>query len=164
VILPFFLGFDMVGYTPVECLHVFLLGPVKYHFQDFMKGLNPSQKEELVARWNSFNADSLNIPSINVTSLVQYSSSLIGKDFRIILQAVPFVFSPFMEPSDIAIWSSLCDLGSLIFQTHIDNMSTYISDLRNHIDIFLSHVIEDSAQWVTKAKFHMLLHLPESIL
>jgi hypothetical protein len=154
----------MVGDTPVECLHVFLLGPVKYHFRDFMKGLNASQKEELVAWWNSFNIDSLNIPSINATSLVQYSLSLIGKDFRIILQAAPFVFFPFMEPSDIAIWSSLCHLGSLIFQTHIDNMSTYISDLRNHIDIFLSHVIEDSAQWVNQAKFHMLLHLPESIL
>ena len=161
VIWPFFLRFDMVGDTLVKCLHVFLLGPVKYHFHYFMKGLNASQKEELVAWWNSFNTNSLNIPSIKATILVQYSLSLIGKDFGTILQAAPFVFSPFMEPSDISIWSSLCHLVSLIFQTHIENMSTYISDLRNHIDIFLVHVIENSVQWVSKAKFHMLLHLPE---
>ncbi|KAI9616612.1 hypothetical protein H4Q26_011011 [Puccinia striiformis f. sp. tritici PST-130] len=27
-----------------------------------------------------------------------------------------------------------------------------------------NYIIQDSAQWVNKAKFHMLLHLPESIL
>ncbi|EFP86454.2 uncharacterized protein PGTG_12410 [Puccinia graminis f. sp. tritici CRL 75-36-700-3] len=157
-------GFDMVMDTPVEILHGLLLGPVKYLFQDFMKGLDEDQQKELLALWNSFNTDSLNIPSIRPTSMVQYSSSLIGKDFRIILQAAPFIFFQFMTPSDINIWSSLCHLGSLIFQTHIEDMETYISDLSNHIDIFLNHVLQDTAQWVNKAKFHMLLHLPESIL
>jgi hypothetical protein len=104
-----------------------------------------------------------NVPPIRATTLVQYFSSLIGKDFRIILQAAPFVLFKFMKTSDIAIWTSLCHLGGLIFQSHVENMSTYISDLKNHINIFLSHVIEDSAQ-CNKAKFHMLLHLPESIL
>ncbi|POW14591.1 hypothetical protein PSTT_02767 [Puccinia striiformis] len=157
-------GFDTVRDTPVEVLHVFLLGPVKYLFQDFMKGLDDGQKAELLALWISFNTDSLNIPSIRPTSMVQYSSSLVGKDFRIILQAAPFIFFQFMTPSQINIWSSLCHLGSLIFQTHIENMETYILELRNHIDIFLKYIIQDSAQWVNKAKFHMLLHLPESIL
>ena len=69
-----------------------------------------------------------------------------------------------MTPSDINLWSSLCLLGSLIFQTHIEDMDTYISEMRNLIDIFLNQIIEDSAQWVNKAKFHMLIHLPESIL
>ncbi|KAI7941230.1 hypothetical protein MJO29_013304 [Puccinia striiformis f. sp. tritici] len=157
-------GFDSVKDTPVEVLHVFLLGPVKYLFRDFMKGLNDIQKSELLALWYSFNTNSLDIPSIRPSSMVQYCSSLIGKDFRIILQAAPFIFFQFMTPSQINIWSSLCHLGSLIFQTHIEDMDTYISDLRTHIDIFLSHIIKDSAQWINKAKFHMLLHLPDSIL
>ncbi|KAI9625284.1 hypothetical protein KEM48_010973 [Puccinia striiformis f. sp. tritici PST-130] len=42
-------GFDSVKDTPVEVLHVFLLGPVKYLFRDFMKGLNDIQKSELLA-------------------------------------------------------------------------------------------------------------------
>ncbi|KAI9626394.1 hypothetical protein KEM48_010454 [Puccinia striiformis f. sp. tritici PST-130] len=124
-------GFDTVRDTPVEVLHVFLLGPVKYLFQDFMKGLDDGQKAELLALWISFNTDSLNIPSIRPTSMVQYSSSLVGKDFRIILQAAPFIFFQFMTPSQINIWSSLCHLGSLIFKTHIENMETYILELRN---------------------------------
>ncbi|POW18334.1 hypothetical protein PSHT_05903 [Puccinia striiformis] len=119
-------GFDSVKDTPVEVLHVFLLGPVKYLFRDFMKGLNDLQKSELLALWYSFNTNSLDIPSIRPSSMVQYRSSLIGKDFRIILQAAPFIFFQFMTPSQINIWSSLCHLGSLIFQTHIEDMDTYI--------------------------------------
>jgi hypothetical protein len=106
------------------------------------KGLDGDQKKDLLALWNS-----LNIPSIRATSMVQYLTSLIGKDFRIILQAAPFIFFQFITPSKIHIWSSLCHLASLIFQTHIDNMTEYISDLKNHIDIFLNHIIRDTAQW-----------------
>ncbi|EFP81051.1 uncharacterized protein PGTG_07303 [Puccinia graminis f. sp. tritici CRL 75-36-700-3] len=62
-------GFDMVKDTPVEALHVILLGAVKYLFQDFMKGLDEDQEKELLALWYSFNTNSLNIPSIRPTSL-----------------------------------------------------------------------------------------------
>ncbi|OAV89021.1 hypothetical protein PTTG_28844 [Puccinia triticina 1-1 BBBD Race 1] len=150
--------------TPVEALHVIFLGAVKYLFRDFMKTLDEDQKTELLALWYSFNTNSLNIPSIRPTSMVQYSKSLIGKDFRIVLQAAPFLFFRFMTPSRVKIWSALCHMSALIFQTLIEDMDSYISDLRMHIDIFLKHIVEDSAQWVNKAKFHMLLHLPESIL
>jgi hypothetical protein len=119
----------------------FLLGAVNYLFRDFMKGLDETQKDDLTALWSSFNTDSLNIPSIRPKSMVQYSSSLVGKDFRIILQAAPFIFFQFMNPSNIKLWSSLCHLGSLIFQTHIEDMDTYISDLKNHIEIFLNQII-----------------------
>ncbi|KAI9603386.1 hypothetical protein KEM48_001372 [Puccinia striiformis f. sp. tritici PST-130] len=64
-------GFNTVRDTPVKFLHLFLLGPVKYLFQDFMKGLNNGQ-EELLALWILFNTHSLNIPSIRSTSIVQY--------------------------------------------------------------------------------------------
>jgi hypothetical protein len=121
--------------APVEALHVVLLGAVKYLFHDFMIGLSENKKKELLALWYSFNTKSLNIPSIRPTSMVQYSSSLIGKDFRIILQAAPFIFFQFMTPSKIKIWSSLCRMSALIFQTHIENMDAYISELKNHIDI-----------------------------
>jgi hypothetical protein len=57
-----------------------------------MKGLKASQKKELLVLWYSFNTNSLNIPSIRPTSMAQFCSSLVGKDFQIILQAAPFIF------------------------------------------------------------------------
>jgi hypothetical protein len=135
--------------APVESLNIILLGSVKYLFQNFMKGLSENQKKELLALWYFFNTKSLNIPSIRPTSMVQYSSSLIGiLDFEIILQAAPFIFFQFMTPSKIKIWSSLCHMSALVFQTHIENMDTYISELKNHIDVFLKEIARDSAQWV----------------
>ncbi|KAI7935579.1 hypothetical protein MJO28_016450, partial [Puccinia striiformis f. sp. tritici] len=68
--------------------------------------------------------------------LGMHNSFMQLKDFRIILQAAPFIFFQFMTPSQIKIWSSVCHLGSLIFQTPIEDMDTYISDLLTHIDIF----------------------------
>ncbi|POW11053.1 hypothetical protein PSTT_05555 [Puccinia striiformis] len=43
-------------------------------------------------------------------------------------------------------------------------MDKYQVELKNCIDIFLSHLIRSTAQWINKPKFHMLLHLPDSIL
>jgi hypothetical protein len=42
-------------------------------------------------------------------------------------------------------------------------MDSYISDLRFHIQKFLYYIIKITARWVNKPKFHMLLHLPDSI-
>ncbi|KAI9617016.1 hypothetical protein H4Q26_010654 [Puccinia striiformis f. sp. tritici PST-130] len=62
-------GFDGLKHTPVEILHVFLLGMVKYLFRDFMSHLKPDEKQELVGLWRSFNTDSLNIPSLKPMGL-----------------------------------------------------------------------------------------------
>ncbi|KAI9608726.1 hypothetical protein H4Q26_004913 [Puccinia striiformis f. sp. tritici PST-130] len=123
-------GFDGSRHTPVEILHVFLLGVVKYLFRDFMNHLKPEEKDELVGFWRSFNTESLNIPSVKPMGLVKYASSLVGKDFKVIIQAAPFLFFQFMDAPKRNIWIALCHLAPL---------------------------------WINKPKFHMLLHLPESI-
>ncbi|PLW46488.1 hypothetical protein PCASD_06291 [Puccinia coronata f. sp. avenae] len=52
---------------------------------------------------------------------------------------------------------------ALIFQTRISNMDSYINELTLHINQFICLIIKSNAQWVNKAKLHMLLHLPQSI-
>ncbi|KAI8458443.1 hypothetical protein BY996DRAFT_6430227 [Phakopsora pachyrhizi] len=83
-------GFDGHKDTPVEVLHVILLGIVKYLYCDLISGLTVGKKEELVAQFQSFEISNLNIPSIKAKYLVQHYSSLVGKDFKIIIQAAPF--------------------------------------------------------------------------
>ncbi|KAA1125883.1 hypothetical protein PGTUg99_014867 [Puccinia graminis f. sp. tritici] len=156
-------GFDGCQDTPVEILHVFLLGIVKYMTRDFMKSLKVKELEQVLASWQSFNIDSLNISSIQSKYLVEHFSSLVGKDFKIIIQTAPFVMYPFMSEPQRQHWISLGQLATYIFETRITNMKRYLVELRNQIDIFMWHSINMNAQWVNKPKFHMLQHLPESI-
>ncbi|CAH7668641.1 hypothetical protein PPACK8108_LOCUS3167 [Phakopsora pachyrhizi] len=156
-------GFDGHKDTPVEILHVILLGIAKYLYRDIISGLTVEKKDELVARLQSFDISNLNIPSIKAKYLVQHYSSLVGKDFKIIIQAAPFVFFTLIEESRRKIWISLCNLCSLIFQTHISCLENYVENLNSFTQDFLIKLISSNAQWVNKPKFHILLHLSQSV-
>jgi hypothetical protein len=86
-----FIGFDGSQDTPVESLHVFLLGIVKYLVIDFMQSVK-DKHSQLEAYWNSFDIKSLNIDYIKPDDMIRHVASLVGKDYKAILQAAPFVF------------------------------------------------------------------------
>jgi hypothetical protein len=157
------LGFDGAKDTPVEILHVFQLGIIRYLLRDFMSGLTEGNKKKLEAHWRAFNTDSLNIPPLQAFFMVNHYKSFIGKHMKIVIQAAPFVFFPFMTTEQRELWRSLCLLCTYVYQTKIDDMDQYILDLQHHIDVFLYHVLRMTAQWVNKPKFHMLTHLPDAI-
>ncbi|KAH9815232.1 hypothetical protein DFH28DRAFT_1165648 [Melampsora americana] len=161
-------GFDGHLDTPVEILHVVLLGVVKYLFRDTMKTIKPGKAgapkyNTISARWRSFNTKGLKVPPIQPTTLIQFFQSLVGKEFRTVLQTVPFVIYDYVTEDVRNLWTALCLLGSYVFQTEIHNVDTYLKELDAHVDLFLNQLISMSAQWVNKPKFHMLIHLKFSI-
>ncbi|KAA1106853.1 hypothetical protein PGTUg99_020771 [Puccinia graminis f. sp. tritici] len=163
---PFFQlkGFDGCSDTPVEVLHVFLLGIVKYMLRSIMKGLPAGVVPEVMARYESFDTKGLNAPSMRPYYLTKHYSNLIGKDFKVAIQAAPFVLFEYMSEDERLVWSALCQLAPLVFQTHIADMDAYQVSLRQLIRVFIYHLIKTTAQWVNKPKIHMLLHLADSIL
>ncbi|KAI9624273.1 hypothetical protein KEM48_009014 [Puccinia striiformis f. sp. tritici PST-130] len=158
------LSFDGTKDTPMEVLHVILLGPVKYLWCDFMGRITPTQLPQLEARWRAFNTDGLNIPQIQPRYMIAHWKSFVGKEFWVVLQAAPFVMFPFMDTDMKLIRSALCALGSYVFQTCIKDMDTYIRELKNHIQHFEFHLVKMSGRWANKPKIHMIIHLEESIL
>jgi hypothetical protein len=155
--------FDGTIDTPVEILHVFLLGIVKYLVTDFMSKQQPTTLAEIEARWSSFNTDTLNTPAIQPRYMIQHYRSFVGKDYCIVLQAAPFVFFPFMNKLQKELWISLCYVGSLIFQTRIPELNQYLEELNIATRSLMYYLAKMNARWVNKPKIHMLLHLPESI-
>jgi hypothetical protein len=147
----------------MEILHVFLLGIVKYLFQEFMNSLSQANKNILAAHLESFNSKSLNLPALQPKYLTTHAKSLIGKESKIFLQAAPFVLFPFMSEAEQKFWLYLSLLSSYVFQTPIHNMDDFQENLNKHITIFLHHLIKSNAQWINKPNFHMLTHLAESI-
>ncbi|KAH9818305.1 hypothetical protein DFH28DRAFT_888068, partial [Melampsora americana] len=156
-------GFEGHRDTPVETLHVILLGVVKYLFRDAMDNMPASCLPSILARWKSFDTSGLSIPPIQPKTMTQFYQSLVGKDFRTILQTVPFVLYPHISEERRRMWTALAHLGSLIFQTRIINIPSYLDNFKKLVKIFLGHIIRWSAQWTNKPKFHMLVHLVECI-
>ncbi|KNZ60645.1 hypothetical protein VP01_1525g6 [Puccinia sorghi] len=91
--------------------------------------------EDKLFLWYYFNTDYLNIPSIWPTSIVQYFSSLIGKDFKIILQDAPLIFFHFKTPLQFEIWS----FGFLNFSNLIKIFSNIIIKYSGQCKSFLEN-------------------------
>ena len=85
------IDFDPNFHTPVEILHVILLGFVKYFWRDAVSRQKAEGKEILKVQLSSFDMGGLGLPRVRGHTLVQYAGSLNGGDFRLILQLAPIV-------------------------------------------------------------------------
>ncbi|KAJ7913831.1 hypothetical protein B0H13DRAFT_2232248 [Mycena leptocephala] len=155
--------FDPHQDTPVEILHVILLGFVKYFWRDAMARVKKSDKDILIARLSSFNVSGLGISSLSGHTLVNYAGSLTGRDFRAIVQAAPFVLQGLLPEKNIRVWTALSSVVTLVWQPHIKDLDKYIVDLEGAIDYFLDCTCDLTLNWFNKPKFHVILHLPAHI-
>ncbi|KAJ7498183.1 hypothetical protein B0H11DRAFT_2383263 [Mycena galericulata] len=159
-------GLDPHQDTPVEILHVILLGFVKYLWRDLVQNQlknNAEQKKLLETRLNSFDVRGLGISPLAGHTLVQYSGSLTGRDFRAIAQAAPFVVYDMVSADCLATWVALSKLIPLVWQPTIKNLDDHVALLTTEINHFLTCAGRWTTRWFNKPKFHILLHLPEHI-
>ncbi|KAI6039086.1 hypothetical protein EDC04DRAFT_3012242 [Pisolithus marmoratus] len=150
-------------YTPVEVLHVILLGFVKYFWRDAISRLNDIQKAELQVRLASFDVSGLGFPPLAAQTLVQYAGSLTGRDFRAIAQAAPFVLYDLVPHECYEAFLALSALVPLVWQPCIENIEEHLVALQAAIDHFLNCTARWTPRWFNKPKFHILRHLPDHI-
>lgn len=156
-------GFDGHRDTPFEALHCILLGVVKYLYRDAIASVPSGQHSNLYARWASFDTRGLYCAPVQPVTMVQYARSLVGKEFRVVLQAAPFVLFEYISPEHRQLWTLSAHLSSYIFQHEITNKAEYLAELKTLVDRFLAQIIKMTAQWSNKPKLHMLTHLAYSI-
>ncbi|KAJ6477086.1 hypothetical protein C8R47DRAFT_985022, partial [Mycena vitilis] len=118
--------FDPNTDSPVEILHVVLLGFVKYFWRDAVSRQKPEGKEILKARINSFDTSGLGLAKARGNTLVQYAGSLTGRDFRLIVQMAPAVLYGLIPDKAYEAWLALCRLAPLIFQPEITDLTSYL--------------------------------------
>ncbi|KAI0751777.1 hypothetical protein C8Q80DRAFT_1099078 [Daedaleopsis nitida] len=152
--------------TPVEVLHVVLLGFVKYLWCDLVQEQlknKENTKTLLATRLSSVDVSGLGISPLVGNTLVQYAGSLTGRDFRAIAQVAPFVIYDMVSPECYEAWIALSKLIPLIWQPVIYDVSTYLSGLEKEIHHFLLCTARWTVRWFNKPKFHIILHLVEHI-
>lgn len=121
-------GLDPHRDTPVEILHVVLLGFVKYLWRDLVQNQlnNKDEKKNLLAtRLSSFDVSGLGISPLAGQTLVQYSGSLTGRDFRALAQAAPFVAYDLVSKDCLDTWVTLSKLIPLIWQPEIEDVDAH---------------------------------------
>ncbi|KAJ3860712.1 hypothetical protein EV359DRAFT_48603, partial [Lentinula novae-zelandiae] len=110
----FFVGLDPHQDTPVEILHVILLGVVQYYWRDTV-ACTKKDHDLLIGRLSSFNTWGLGISPLPGKTLVNYAGSLTGRDFRAIAQAAPFVLHGLLTDDQLKVWKALSALVTLVW-------------------------------------------------
>ncbi|KAJ7884797.1 hypothetical protein B0H14DRAFT_2564195 [Mycena olivaceomarginata] len=149
--------------TPVEILHVVLLGVVKYWWRDAVSRQTSKGKEELKARLSSVDVAGFKHPNClrahlcairwipGRSRLPSHPSGCLGRLHGLIPDAY------------YKGWIALCNLAPLMFQPVIEHLPTYLERLKNAVLDFLTATALWNTQWFNKPKFHLFVHLIEHI-
>ncbi|KAI5983321.1 hypothetical protein EDC04DRAFT_2874144 [Pisolithus marmoratus] len=139
-------GLDPHQETPVEILHVILLGFLKYFWHDAISRLNDAQKVELQVQLASFDITGLGIPPLAGQTLV-----------------APFILYDLIPRECYEAFLALSALVPLVWQPCIDNIDEHLAVLQVTIDHFLNCTAHWTPWWFNKPKFHIIRHLPDHI-
>lgn len=86
----------------------------------------PEGKDELQVRLESVDISGLDCPRLRGKTLVQYAGSLVGRDFRVVLQVAPAVLQGLISKVQYESWLALSHLAPLVFQPEIEDIGDYI--------------------------------------
>ena len=134
----YFIELDAHQDTPVEILHVVLLGFVKYMWRDLVQGQlksNDVKKQLLATRLSSLDVSGLGLSPLAGSTLVQYAGSLTGRDFRAIAQTAPFVIYDMVSKDCYETWVALSKLMPLIWMPSIADIKAHLVGLVHHLII-----------------------------
>jgi hypothetical protein len=119
---------DPHAHTPVEILHVLLLGVVRYFWRDAVARLTEADKQTVITRLSCLDVAGLGHSASRIAgrTFVQYAGSLVGRDFRIVVQLAIFTLYDLLPPPALRAWAALCALVPMIWQPHIEDADVYL--------------------------------------
>ncbi|KAG0141563.1 hypothetical protein CROQUDRAFT_26617, partial [Cronartium quercuum f. sp. fusiforme G11] len=59
-------------------------------------------------------------------TMTQFANSMVGKEFRVVVQAAPFVLFPYLTGEKCHLWTLLAKMYSYVFQTELSKKDHYL--------------------------------------
>ncbi|CAD6890820.1 unnamed protein product, partial [Tilletia caries] len=165
-------GFDVCEGTPVDLLHTYQLGLVKYVWTQMLFKATEAQKIEIGARLSAAPLSGIaDFKALRGPWLVSNSGGLAGKDLKYIAQVAANAFYPMMQDGTMdlgmwAAWSAVGILGRLLFIENVarKDLETYKDNLLSAIMAFYSSAAASfPSQVAAKPKYNIMLHMIENI-
>ncbi|KAF8521356.1 hypothetical protein JB92DRAFT_2707925, partial [Gautieria morchelliformis] len=152
-------GLDPHQHTPIEILHMILLGIVQYFLRDAVGHMSDDQKHVVSYCLSSIDTAGLALRTsrMNVRMYVQHAGSLVGHDFCMVVQIALFTLYDILPPSAYAAWHALIGLVPLVWQPEIEDLTEYTVCALFFCEIPLHMTVSQTP------KFHLLRHLPEHV-
>ncbi|RXW15157.1 hypothetical protein EST38_g10696 [Candolleomyces aberdarensis] len=155
---------DITQDTPVEILHTVLLGVVKYSWHGTHTLWKDAEKSLYSSRLQSTDTKGLSIPAIRAGYIMQYANSLIGRQFRILVQTNTFHVHDLVSKDQYQFIKAVGVLAALLWVPEIQNMDEYLSDVETAIaNVLDSAALIDPSKLITKIKYHLLTHAVDDI-
>ncbi|KAJ7726859.1 hypothetical protein B0H14DRAFT_3098085 [Mycena olivaceomarginata] len=149
-------GFDPAADTPVELLHTILLGAVKYVWHISHTPWS-AEKKTYSIRLQATSTEGLSIHAIRANYIMQYAGSLIGRQFKTIIQTAVFHLHDLVTGDQFTAWKAVGELSALLWVPEIRDLAQY----RNDLKIAVANVLDavDPSKIMTKIKYHLLTHI-----
>ncbi|KAF8202702.1 hypothetical protein K438DRAFT_1965189 [Mycena galopus ATCC 62051] len=153
-------GFDPAPDTPVELLHTILLGAVKYIWHISHTPWSAETKKTYSMRLQATDTDGLSINAIRANYIMQYAGSLIGRQFKTIVQTAIFHVHDLVTEDQLIAWKAVGELSALLRVPEIRDLVQYQKDLKIAVANVLDIIAQiDPSKIMTKIKYHLLAYI-----
>lgn len=112
--------------TPVEALHTILLGVTKYSWHGTHTPWKEKEKSVYAPRLQSTDTQGLSIPAIRAGCILQYANSLIGRQFKILVQMNTFHVHDLVSANQYQLIKATGTLAALLWVPEILDLENYL--------------------------------------
>ena len=119
-------GFDPHEDTPIELLRTISLGCAKYIWHSSHSPWKSVQQNRFAVRLQAASVDGLSIHPIRASYIMTYANSLIGRQFKTLIQLAVFQLYDLVSDDYLMLWRALGELSSLLWYPEIRNLDVHL--------------------------------------